>query len=108
MEREEETLEMLDEEEEERFQETCSAYVAAVASYIALDQFEDGPKGRTSGSKNVKRERVPVETIFANLGPRLLKKCYRMPEILFWKLDGLLTPYMRDKKKRKRGSTPCY
>ena len=42
MEREEETLEMLDEEEEERFQETCSAYVAAVASYIALDQFEDG------------------------------------------------------------------
>ena len=106
MEREEETLEMLDEEEEERFQETCSAYVAAVASYIALDQFEDGPKGRTSGSKNVKRERVPVETIFANLGPRLLKKCYRMPEMLFWKLDGLLTPYMRDKKKRKRGSTP--
>ena len=63
MEREEETLEMLDEEEEERFQETCSAYVAAVASYVALDQFEDGPKGRKSGSKNVKRERVPVEWV---------------------------------------------
>ena len=107
MEGEEDTLEMLETlEEEERFQETCNSFVAAVASWVALDQLEDGLKGRTSGSKNVKRERVPVETIFARLGARLFKKCYRMPETLFWKLDGLLKPHMHKNKKRKRGSTP--
>jgi len=86
MEGEEDTLEMLEMlKEEERFQETCNSFVAAVVSWFALDQIEleDGSKGRTSGSKNVKRERVPVETIFACLGLRLFKKCYRMPETLF-------------------------
>ena len=69
MEGEEDTL-----EEEEGFQETCDSFVAAVASWVALDQLEDGSKGRTSGSKNVKREPVSVETIFAHPGARLFKK----------------------------------
>ena len=103
----EEELEML--EDEQRFQETCNSYVAAIVSYIALvDQMEDdgGQKGRMSGSQNVKRERVPVERIFANRGERLLKKCHRKPEMLFWKLEGLLKPYLRQQKKCKRGATP--
>jgi len=104
MEGEEDTLEILETlEEEERFQETCNSFVAAVASWVALDQLEDGLKGRTRGSKNVKRERVPVETIFARLGARLFKKCYRMPETLFWKLDGLLKPHMHKNKKTQKG-----
>ena len=52
-----EELEML--EDQQRFQEICNSYVAAIVSYIALDQMEDdGQKGRMSGSQNVKRERV--------------------------------------------------
>ena len=96
------------EDEEERFRDTCNSYVAALVSYVALNKVEDDMQkgGRTTGSKNVKRERVPVERIFANLGERLFKKCYRMPETLFWKLERYLQPYLRKRVKRKRGATP--
>jgi len=50
-----------------------------------------------------KAEPVPAETIFARLGARLFKKCYRMHETLFWKLDGLLKPHMHENKKKEKG-----
>lgn len=97
-----------EEEEESTFLEKCNSFVSAVVSLIAWDQKDDSSShpGRTVGSANIKRDRVPVETIFANLGARLVRKCYRMPEPLFWRLHGLLEPHLPQKNKRKRGSTP--
>jgi len=67
----------------------------------------DSYSGRLAGSSNIPRQRVPVETIFSRLGPRMFKKCYRMTETTFWKLHGLLMPFMKShSKKRKRGITP--
>ena len=61
---------------------------------------------RRLGCPTIRRERVPVEIIFSNLGPRLFRKCYRMSEPLFWKLHRMLQPYMKyTNGKRKRGAT---
>ena len=92
--------------EDDAFEEDCNSFVALVVSLAALEDSPKGPKGRTSGCKNVQRERKPVDKIFSDLGPRLFRKCYRMPEVLFWKLHGLLQPYCQRQTKRKRGATP--
>jgi len=54
-----------------------------------------------------RRERVPVETIFARIGPQLFRRCYRMSESLFWKLHSLLEPYLsKDKSYSSKTRTP--
>ena len=92
-------------EEEDEIERLLSSFAAGLASYVAMLECDDDV-GRTPGSKNVKRERVPVETIFSRLGPRFIRKVYRMTELSFWKLLSLLKPYLPNEKKRKRGVTP--
>ena len=55
----------------------------------------------------MQRERVPVVDIFNKLGPRFIRKCYRMTEVSFWKLHKILRPYIKTNKKRSGGgATP--
>ena len=91
--------------EELAFEELASSHAAALADHVALVDGDDDV-GRTTGSKNVKRARVPVETIFSRLGARFIRKAYRMTEFSFWKLLSLLKPYLPKENKRKRGATP--
>ena len=91
--------------EELAFEELASSCAAAIGDYVALMDDDDNV-GRAPGSKNVKRERVPVETIFSRLGARFIRKAYRMTEFSFWKLLSLLKPYLPKENKRKRGATP--
>ena len=93
-------------EDEEQFEEMLVSFAAGLVSCVALMEGEDENVGRAPGSKNVKRERVAVETIFSRLGPRFVRKAYRMTEFSFWKLLGLLKDHLPKESKRKRGATP--
>ena len=88
-----------------------------VLAYIALllvdededddDDDDDIHGGRVAGSKNIKRQRVEVNTIFTRLGERFVRKAYRMSEQSFWKLYSILEPGLKEnKKERKNGGTP--
>ena len=87
--------------EEDEFAELVACYAAAVASYVALLDEEDDDGGRAAGSKNIKRERVPVETIFSGLGSRFIRRVCRMSEGSFWKLLRLLKPCFEKRKHRE-------
>ena len=72
---------------------------------VMSDEDEDS-SSRQCGTVNIRRERIPVETIFCNLGQRLVRRAYRITEASFWKLFHLIKPHMPHKNKRKRGCTP--
>ena len=42
----------------------------------------------------IKRRRKPIEEIFAELGPALTRRAYRMTEASFWKLHTVLLPHL--------------
>ena len=90
---------------DELFVANVNSFMASITSLIALDELDSEVSSRF-GIPNIKRERVPVEIIFSRLGERLYKRCYRMSEPLFWKLHGMLRPYLKEKEARKRGATP--
>ena len=51
---------------------SCAVTLACVNSHVKMQ------KGCMKGSKNIERERLPVEKVFCNLGPRNICKSYRM------------------------------
>ena len=81
-------------------------FVWLIMMAAMLEQEDDGDIRRLTGTVNIRRERIPVTTIFINLGQRFVRRAYRMTEASFWKLFHLIKPHMPRKKKRKRGCTP--
>ena len=63
-------------------------------------------KGRPKGTKSVRRQRRPAETLFSELSDYGFRRMYRMSKDSFWKLYDILQPCMPNPKKRKRGKTP--
>ena len=93
-------------EDNNRFFVLVDSFVATISTYATLEEFEEDEfSGSRLGCPTIYRERVPVALIFSRLGERLMKRCYRMSEDLFWKLHSLLKPYLNVKKKRLRGAT---
>lgn len=93
--------------EEDSFMMNVNGAVAAIVSNVALDELDTKGVGWKEGSKNIPRRRIPVEEIFAKLGQRFIRKCYRMSEESFWKLHQMLKPYIRENKERSHGgATP--
>ena len=61
-----------DDKVDEQFFELVSGYTSLVACYVAHEESVDIDTWRPPGSKNITRERVSVETIFARLGQRFV------------------------------------
>ena len=78
---------------------------AALITCVTAEKSKD-MKGRSPGSKNVRRERVNIEDIIKQLGKRNFRRAYRMTARSFWILLDLIKPYMKVSRKRKRGKTP--
>ena len=75
-----------------------------MSTLVVIHSLLEMKVGKT-GYKKVKRERKEVETIFRELGPRTVRKAYRMHGESFWRLHKIL--FKNDNvKKRKRGKTP--
>ena len=51
---------------------SCVVTLACVNSHVKMQN------GCMKGRKNIERERLPVEKVFHNLGPRNICKSYRM------------------------------
>ena len=97
---------MNDDEHDKEFLALVNDYASALVSFVAIDDLDDHGPSQRLGVPNISRERVSVETIFTRLGERLLRKCYRMSESLFWRLHGLLRPHMKTVGARQRGAMP--
>ena len=79
---------------------SLDSLVCEVVTLVALDDLDDKTSNRL-GIPNVKRQCIPVERIFP-----MLREHYRMPESFFWKFHDLVKPYLKNKEKTSRGSTP--
>ena len=88
-------------------QKVFQQHLMIAALLIATIIAEQGMSGGgTSGSKHIPRRKIPVTTIFRNLGKKYIRKAYRMTERSFWVLLDHIEPHMTHTKKRKRGKTP--
>ena len=88
-------------------QKVFQQHLMIAALLIATIIAEQGMSGGgTSGSKHIPRRRIPVTTIFRNLGTMYIRKAYRMTQKSFLGLLDHIEGHMTHNKKRKRGKTP--
>ena len=83
--------------------------MAAAASKLCISSFLllSAARIKRFPLPNIRRERVSVHTIFAKVGERMFRRCYRMSLESFWRLHEILTPYYdAPLRARKRGTTP--
>ena len=84
---------------------------ALMASIVAFTSSDVSPlnahKGRSPGSKNIKRKRLNVDEHFLSMDPALFRRKYRMGFDSFYKLLDILEPHLKDTgEDMKFGSTP--
>ena len=80
---------------------SASMSVLAATNHILSQQ-----KSKGKGSKVIKRTRKTVDVIFRELGPKNIRKSYRMHKESFWKLHRLLFKSDDIKKRTKQGLPP--
>ena len=80
---------------------SASMSVLAAANHVLSQQ-----KSKRKGSKVIKRTRKTVDVIFRELGPKNIRKSYRMHKESFWKLHRLLFKSDDTKKRTKQGLPP--
>ena len=74
----------------------------AMSVLAAVENSMSKRRGRVTGSKNIQRTRKHAHQILRELGPRNVRKSYRMHQESFWKLHQLLFKCDEIKKKEKR------
>ena len=72
------------------FDEIVSATVMSVSSALIATNLENDIYSSRGGYKILSRTRKTVEFIFDDLGPRIVKRAYRMSDKSFWKLLVLI------------------
>ena len=65
---------------------------ASLDAFFLLEQTEQDPVSR---APFIPRRRKPVKEIFAELGPSLTRRAYRMTEASFWELLHRLKPFIK-------------
>ena len=74
-----------------QFRHQLMIATAWIASTVATDEGMSG--GRETGTKNIRRRRIPVQQLFRNLGTKYVKKAYRMNIQSFQVLFNHIEPY---------------
>ena len=69
------------------FDDIVNATVLSVSAATIATTFENDIK---STHKVIKRSRKRIDVIFRELGPRFIRRAYRMEESSFWKLLDLI------------------
>ena len=65
---------------------------ACLGAFFVLEEAEQFPAIR---APFIARRRKPVSEIFAELGPSLTQRAYRMTEASFWVLLSMLEPFLK-------------
>ena len=82
--------------------------MASIVAFTSLDvSLLNAHKGRSPGSKTIKRKRLNVDEHFLSMDPALFRRKYRMGFDSFYKLLDILEPHLKDTgEDMKFGSTP--